>query len=64
MGILPSCSHADTTIWLHSNKMLEEKAKDETYTKMLCAIFLNPGSNTPQNSSCTITYFPSHKPFS
>ena len=45
------------------NKNMQKKVKWELYKDTMCVLFwTNPGSNTPQNNSCTVTYFPSHKP--
>ena len=34
---------------------------DGNYTRMLRAIWSSPGGNTPQSTSCTVTYLPSQK---
>ena len=63
IGILPTFSHDSTMIWLQRlnfNGMPQEK-QDENYTWMLHAVFKNPGSSTPQNNSCMVTYLQSHK---
>ena len=39
-----------------------EKKLDGNCTRMLQAVFNNPGSNTPQSSSCMATYHPSDRP--
>ena len=43
-----------------TNKMFEEKARWELHCVLLCTI---PGRGTPQNSRCTATYLPFHKPY-
>ena len=37
-----------------------EKKREDNYKRMLSAVLI-PGRSTLQNSSCTATYFPSHK---
>ena len=44
------------------NKVPGKKPGWELHKSAACC-FEYPGSNSPQNSSCTATYFPSHKPF-
>ena len=47
--------------WTLSKRL---KEKQDGITKRRCVLFrTNPGSNTPQNSSCTATYLPSHKTY-
>ena len=41
-----------------------EKKLAETTQEFYVLFWTNPGSITLQNSSCTATYLPSHKPFS
>ena len=48
--------HVDT------NKKHREKARWELFKNATCCL-VHPGSSTPQNSSCSAIYLPSHKPF-
>ena len=51
------------TVWMHHlNITYGEKARWETTQECYMLFWTNPGSNTPQNSSCTVTHLPSHKP--
>ena len=53
-----------TTIWTHhldSNEKHVEKSFMWTSQKRCMLFWINLGSNTPQNSSCTATSLPSYK---
>ena len=69
--VLLSCRPVRTTVWLHHLNSYEMSGeKDENYKRMLHAVFIKSRkqqlsgfneNSTRQNSSCTTTYFPSHK---
>ena len=61
MRILPSCSCVSTTVWKHhlnSNEKHEEKAWWKLLQECYQHFWTDPGTSTPQNSSCTDTLPP------
>ena len=48
---------------VNPNKTPKEKVTWELQKHSACCPKKNPGSSIISNSSCTATYFPSHKPF-
>ena len=59
----PSIGRVDTAIWMHHMGANYVWRKSLTATTQECCklYWTSPGGNTPQNSSCTATYYPSRK---